>query len=184
MDMQIREILNAIDVLLEEKAKYKQITLPYSRTDLKPVMSKETLDYHYGKLYKGYVDKANKRKGGDFQIAGAFLHSLYFEQFQKPSTNNNPTGVCAELIKDFSKFQKEFEETAMSIEGSGWVYMDTSGNIKTIANHKKINNIALLVDWWEHSWALDYKADKASYLKNTWRIIDWSVVNDRINSST
>ena len=72
----------------------------------------------------------------------------------------------------------------MSIEGSGWVYMDTSGNIKTIANHKKINNIALLVDWWEHSWALDYKADKASYLKNTWRIIDWSVVNDRINSST
>ena len=91
--MQIREILNAIDVLLEEKAKYKQITLPYSRTDLKPVMSKETLDYHYGKLYKGYVDKANKRKGGDFQIAGAFLHSLYFEQFQKPSTNNKPTGV-------------------------------------------------------------------------------------------
>ena len=149
--MQVREILNAIDVLLEEKAKYTQITLPYGRTDLKPVMSKDTLDYHY-KLYKGYVDKANRRKGGDFQIAGAFLHSLYFAQFKKPSSSNKPTDSALELINSkhgtFDKFQTKFEETAMAIEGSGWVYMDTSGNIKTIHHHKKINNIALVVDWW------------------------------------
>ena len=186
MTMQVREILNAIDVLLEEKAKYTQITLPYGRTDLKPVMSKDTLDYHY-KLYKGYVDKANRSKGGDFQIAGAFLHSLYFAQFKKPSSSNKPTDSALELINSkhgtFDKFQTKFEETAMAIEGSGWVYMDTSGNIKTIHHHKKINNIALVVDWWEHSWALDYKADKASYIMNTWRIINWGVINDRINSS-
>ena len=187
MDMQIREILNAMDVLLESKPKYIQTALPYKRTDLKPVMSKDTLDYHYGKLYKGYVEKANKREGGDFQIAGAFLHSLYFSQFKKPSSSNNPTESALELINSkhgsFDKFQTKFEETAMAIQGSGWIYMDTSGIIKTIENHKKVNNIALLVDWWEHSWALDYKADTASYIKNTWRIIDSGVINDRINSS-
>lgn len=188
MDMQVREILNSIDVLLEEKPKYTQITLPYKRTDLKPVMSKDTLDYHYGKLYKGYVDKANKHEGGDFQIAGAFLHSLYFAQFKQPSSSNKPTGSALELINNkygsFDSFQTKFEETAMGIQGSGWIYMDTSCNIKTIVNHKKISNIALLVDWWEHAWALDYQADKVSYLANTWKIIDWGIINDRINSST
>jgi Fe-Mn family superoxide dismutase len=40
--------------------------------------------------------------------------------------------------------------------------------------------IALLIDWWEHAWALDYQQNKAKYLNNIWRIIDWSVVNDRL----
>ena len=48
--------------------------------------------------------------------------------------------------------------------------------------HKVVKNIALLVDWWEHAWALDYQADKAKYLINTWKIINWDVVNDRINA--
>ena len=60
--------------------------------------------------------------------------------------------------------------------------MDTSGTIKTIKDHKVVKNIALLVDWWEHAWALDYQADKAKYLTNTWKIINWDVVNDRINA--
>jgi Fe-Mn family superoxide dismutase len=41
-------------------------------------------------------------------------------------------------------------------------------------------SIALLIDAWEHAWALDYQQDKAKYISNIWRIIDWSVVNDRL----
>ena len=70
----------------------------------------------------------------------------------------------------------------MKIQGSGWVYMDTSGNIKTIVNHEVVSNIALLIDWWEHAWALDYQADKEKYLDNIWKIINWKVVSDRINN--
>ena len=72
----------------------------------------------------------------------------------------------------------------MGIQGSGWAYMDTKGSIKTITNHKVVNNIALLVDWWEHAWALDYQADKNKYLNNIWKIIDWNVVNDIVSSAT
>ena len=178
----MRDLIDQIVRIEEAKAHYTQAKLPYDKQDLVPVMSKDTLDYHYGKLYKGYVDKANKGEGGDFQIAGAFLHSLYFPQFKKPSGSNKPTGVCAELIKDFDKFKDDFTKTAMGIQGSGWIYMDTSGTIKTIKDHKVVKNIALLVDWWEHAWALDYQADKAKYLVNTWKIINWDVVNDRINA--
>jgi Fe-Mn family superoxide dismutase len=38
----------------------------------------------------------------------------------------------------------------------------------------------LLVDWWEHAWALDYGTDKKKYLQNIWRIINWEYVNRRI----
>jgi superoxide dismutase len=38
----------------------------------------------------------------------------------------------------------------------------------------------VLVDWWEHAWALDYQADKEKYLDNIWRIIDWDVCNERL----
>ena len=180
--MDIRNLIKQIDRIEEAKAHYIQSKLPYGLTDLVPVMSKNTLDYHYGKLYKGYVDKANKGEGGDFQIAGAFLHSLYFPQFKAPAGANKPTGVSNEFINDFNKFKDEFTKAAMGIQGSGWIYMDTSGTIKTIKDHKVVKNIALLVDWWEHAWALDYQADKAKYLTNTWKIINWNVVNNRINA--
>jgi Fe-Mn family superoxide dismutase len=72
----------------------------------------------------------------------------------------------------------------MSIQGSGWVYMDYNGSIKIIPNHeyKRDMKIALLIDWWDHAWALDYQQDKAKYLANIWRIINWEVVNDRLES--
>ena len=47
------------------KDKLIQLTLPYDRNDLDPVKSKETIDYHYGTLYKAYVDRYNKGEGDD-----------------------------------------------------------------------------------------------------------------------
>ena len=147
--------------------------------------SKDTIDYHYGKLYKGYVDRYNKGEGDlDFNEAGAYLHSIYFTQFRSPTNNNQPVGKINDFIekhfKSFNKFKEEFEKTAMGIQGSGWVYLSTSGTIKTIKNHEIKKDIVLLIDWWEHAWALDYKADKKEYLNNQWKIINW----DRINESS
>jgi superoxide dismutase len=41
-------------------------------------------------------------------------------------------------------------------------------------------DIALLIDWWEHAWSLDYQSDKKTYLRNTWKIINWEIINQRI----
>jgi hypothetical protein len=55
--------------------------LPYARTDLAPVMSENTIDYHYGKLAKGYVDRYNRGEGDDnFNHAGAFLHNIFYDE--------------------------------------------------------------------------------------------------------
>lgn len=154
---------------------------------LNPVMSRATIDYHYGTLAQGYVDRYNKGEGDPiFNMAGAFLHNVYFPQFTYPKATNKPFGISEQLIYDkygsFAEFKRQFKTIAMKIQGSGWVYLSTDGSIKTIPNHQVRKDIALLVDWWEHAWALDYKANKQEYLDNIWTIINWQIVNDRLTS--
>jgi superoxide dismutase, Fe-Mn family len=174
---------NFIRYLHEGKSKkLEQIKLPYARDALGRSTSKRTMDYHYGTLYKAYVDRYNNREGdADFNEAGAFLHSIYFGQFRSPKGSNTPDGLILDFInehfKSWDKFKEQFEKTAMAIQGSGWVYLAKNGEIKTIKNHEIKQDIVLLIDWWEHSWALDYQADKKKYLENQWKIVDWAVIN-------
>jgi Fe-Mn family superoxide dismutase len=160
--------------------------LPYGVNDLSPSISKATIDYHYEHLAKTYAKRYNASEGDpDFNEAGAFLHNILFQQYQKPSDSNVPTGQILEFInthyKTFTKFKDEFEKTAMAVQGSGWVYLAKDGSIKTIVNHAIKKDIVVLVDWWEHAWALDYQADKKSYLKNQWKIMNWEHINARNN---
>ena len=177
---------NFIRYLNEGKAKdLTQTPLPYARDALGRSLSKAAIDYHYGHLYKAYVDRYNKREGDpDFNEAGAFLHDIYFTQFRPPKGSNVPVGKSKDFIlehfKSFDKFKDQFKETAMKIQGSGWAYMARNGEIKTIKNHEIRQDIVLLIDWWEHAWALDYKWDKEAYLDNQWKIIDWDVINQRL----
>jgi Fe-Mn family superoxide dismutase len=178
--------MKIIDFLTEAKKVLVQERLPYGKKDLDPVMSESTINYHYGKLAKAYVTKFNAGEGdATFNEAGAFLHNVFFPQLKAPGGSNAPTGASKELIINkygsYDNFKEKFTEVAMKIQGSGWVYMSTSGNIKTITNHQVKNDIAMLVDWWEHAWALDYQQDKAKYLTNMWRIINWDVINIRLN---
>jgi len=169
----------------KETKELKRVSLNYDKYDLAPSLSKDAIDYHYGKLYKAYVDRYNKGEGDpEFNEAGAYLHSIYFSQFQPPKSTNKPDGEILNFIekhfKNWDKFKKDFEETAMKIQGSGWVYLAKNGSIKTITNHQIKQDIILLIDWWEHAWALDYESDKQKYLENQWKIIDWSIINAKL----
>jgi Fe-Mn family superoxide dismutase len=162
----------------------EQIELPYAKDSLGRSLSKQAIEYHFGKLYKAYVDRFNKGEGDtDFNEAGAYLHSIYFSQFRKPTNSNSPSGAVLNLIethyKTWDKFKEEFEKTAMGIQGSGWVYLARDGKIKTIVNHEIKDDIVLLIDWWEHAWALDYQSNKKGYLANQWKIINWDFINAR-----
>jgi superoxide dismutase, Fe-Mn family len=170
------------------KDKLIQLTLPYADDELAPVKSKATIDYHYGTLYKAYVDRYNKGEGDDdFNEAGAFLHNIYFGQLKSPEGSNRPYDAILQFVekhfKTFDTFKSEVEKTAMKIQGSGWVYLARDGEIKTIVNHEIRNDIVLLIDWWEHAFSLDYKADKQKYLQNLWKIINWRYINDKLSST-
>jgi len=163
----------------------ERVKLAYSLDGLGKSLSKSTLDYHYGKLYKAYCDRYNAGEGdADFNEAGAYLHSIYFSQFRAPKGSNKPDGAVLALIEEhyssWEKFQASFEKAAMAVQGSGWVYLAKDGEIKTIKNHQIKKDIVILVDWWEHSFQFDFGSDKKSYLNNQWKIIDWTIINARL----
>ena len=184
MHHSIRQDLDLLEASTRP-AKLETTPLPYAEKDLEPVMSRATINYHYEHLAKGYAKRYNADEGNaNFNRAGSFLHNKFFPQLRAPKGANRPRGAVLELIethfKTWEDFKEAFKIEAMKIQGSGWVYLSTSGAIKTIANHAVRTDICVLVDWWEHAWALDYQSDKEKYLDNIWKIINWDVCNERL----
>lgn len=178
--MDIRNTINLLEANSSDELKLQP--LDYSLTDLEPVMSKETIDIHYNTLTKNYFKKA--KTGDEFQIAGAFLHGLLWDNLQPYSNDNKPTGKILDFIKEyygtFAKFKSEFEECATTIHGNGWAALTKSGKCVQIPNHKKRQDIVLLVDMWEHA-MLDYNFNKTEYIKNVWNIINWNTIENRLD---
>ena len=184
MHISIRQGIDLVEATTRP-AKLETTPLPYSERDLEPVLSKESINYHYEHLAKGYAKRYNAGEGNaDFNRAGSFLHNKFFPQLQAPKGANRPKGAVLELIESKFKTYEDFKEAikteAMKIQGSGWIYLSTTGEIKTIKNHAVRTDICLLIDWWEHAWSLDYQWDKEKYLDNIWKIINWNVCNERL----
>lgn len=132
------------------------IQLPYAQDALQPVISEQTLSFHYGKHLQTYVDNLNKliagtefeqmpleeivckSQGGIFNNAGQMLnHNLYFTQFSPVSANNHiPQGVLLDtIVRDFGSFDNfktEFEHKGTTLFGSGWVWLSADKDGKLV----------------------------------------------------
>ena len=135
--------------------KFELMVLPYADNALEPVISKETIVFHYGKHLLAYVNNLNgllegspladlpleeiviKAEGGILNNAGQILnHELYFGQFAAPKEKNQPTGKIAEAItRDFGSFEafkEEFQKKGATLFGSGWVWLSADKNGKLV----------------------------------------------------
>ena len=176
-----------IITILEEKSRPSDIeiiALNFDPKDVSPVITNKPFDIHYNELAKGYASRYNKKEGDrDFNYAGTFLHNMLFTQFREVRDNNNPNGPIKNFIDkhygNFTDFKDEFQEVALTIQGSGWAYLAYDSKIKTIKNHEVRDDILVIVDMWEHAFFMDYGSDKKKYLKEQWKIINWNVVSTR-----
>lgn len=131
-------------------------TLPYAANALEPVISEQTINFHYGKHLQNYVNTLNTLIQGTefegksveeivktapdgpiFNNAGQTLnHTYYFLQFKSPVKGNKPTGKIAEaLVRDFGSvenFKKEFTQAAATLFGSGWAWLSQDKNGKLV----------------------------------------------------
>ena len=190
---------------------FEMIQLPYGQDALSPVISQETITFHYGKHLQAYVNNLNAllpgsgfedktleyivchSEGAAFNNAGQILnHNMYFSQFRSPQENNVPTGKIAELIDrqfgSFEAFKAEFEKKGTTLFGSGWVWLsaDLEGQLYITQEINAGNPVTkgvtplLTFDVWEHAYYLDYQNQRPTHLAALWQIINWDVVNDRI----
>lgn len=189
--------------------RFKIIQLPYATDALEPVISKETIDYHYGKHLQGYVNNLNKLIAGTkfenapleiivtesdgslFNNAGQTLnHNLYFTQFS-PEGGGKPVGKLADAINkkwgSFENFQKAFTDAGNGLFGSGWVWLakDKKGDLFITQEINGSNPIVkgltplLGFDVWEHAYYIDYRNNRAGHINALWDIINWETVNQR-----
>jgi Fe-Mn family superoxide dismutase len=183
--------------------------LPFERDALKPYISEETIDYHYGKHHKAYVDKLNALlPGSRFEEAGlvsiienadgalfnnaaqVWNHTFYFEGFSKGG-RREPVGELAEAIKasfgSFENFRVKFGEEAAGLFGSGWVWLikNNNGSLSIVKKSNAENPLrdgfkpVLTCDVWEHAYYIDYRNKRPDYIKSFWEIIDWDIVSSR-----
>jgi len=140
------EKLNTLDELEHATGQHELPPLPYAMDALEPVISRETLEYHYDKHHAGYVKKLNAAlansehknmsiediilqlpAGNIFNNAAQVWNHTFYWDCMSPDGGDNPRGELAEAIDrtfgSFDKFKKEFTTRAAARFGSGWAWL-------------------------------------------------------------
>ena len=126
-------------------ARFELPALPYALDALEPFMSRETLEYHYGKHHQTYVNNLNaltegtpfaeksleevvrSSEGGVFNNAAQVWNHAFFWQSMKPQGGGLPSGALLAAIEaawgSFDAFKKTFSDAAAGNFGSGWTWL-------------------------------------------------------------
>jgi Fe-Mn family superoxide dismutase len=188
--------------------------LSYGYGSLSRAISAEIMHLHHDKHHQAYVDKLNaaieaapelKGRGVDDLLkniatlpetsrtpvknnAGGHYNHSFFWSCMSPNGGGEPSGEVAELLSSkygsFQKFVEQFTTKAMSVFGSGWVWLQPNGDIITTANQdtpiaQGLESPLLCLDVWEHAYYLDYENRRDEYVKTWWNIVDWASVEKR-----
>ena len=146
---------------------FKMLDLPYEKDALAPYISLETIEFHYGKHYKGYIDNLNKLIVGTkfeqmsleeiilktfgekdlipiFNNAAQAWNHEFFWKSMRPNGGKMPSENLKALIENsfgsIDKFKEEFKLAAVSQFGSGWVWLVEENNTLKITKTSNADN--------------------------------------------
>lgn len=180
--------------------------LPYAMDALEPHISKETLEFHYGKHHKTYVDKLNglipgtefenmsledtikKSSGGMFNNAAQIWNHSFYWNCLSPQGSSEPTGALADAINktfgSFEAFKEQFTTAAINTFGAGWAWLvkNADGSLEIISTSNAATPMTedktamLTCDVWEHAYYIDYRNSRPNYLEHFWQLVNWEFV--------
>jgi len=169
--------------------------LPYAADALAPFISKETIDFHYGKHHQTYVTNLNnlvkgtefaesgledivrKSSGGVFNNAAQIWNHTFFWNSLRPGGGGEPGGALAQAINakwgSFAAFKEAFTKSALGNFGSGWTWLvkkpDGSVDIVNTSNAATplttADKALLTIDVWEHAYYIDYRNARAKFVE-------------------
>jgi superoxide dismutase, Fe-Mn family len=184
-------------------------TLPYAKNALAPHISEETLEFHYGKHHKTYVDNLNNlvpgtefegqslediiktSAGGIFNNAAQVWNHTFYWHCLSPNGGGEPTGELADAINakfgSFENFKEEFTKTSVTTFGSGWGWLvkNAAGELELASTIGAGNPMTdgktplLTCDVWEHAYYIDYRNARPAYLKAYWELVNWDYVAEQ-----
>jgi len=182
--------------------------LPYAIDALEPQISKETLEYHYGKHHATYVAKLNpliegtdladadletiikNSEGGVFNNAAQVWNHTFYWNCLNPNGGSEASGPVAEAINSvfgsFDAFKEQFTNSAVNNFGSGWTWLvkNTDGSVAIVNTSNAGTPLTtdakplLTVDVWEHAYYIDYRNARPAYMEAFWSLVNWDFVNE------
>ena len=184
--------------------------LPYATDALEPAMSKETIEYHYGKHLQTYVDNLNRLTEGTpysevsledlimtatgplYNNAAQVWNHTFFFNTLTPEPAPMPEILEARIIRDFGStdtFTAKFKKAALDRFGSGWAWLaeDKNGRLHIIQESNAGNPMKggykplMTMDVWEHAYYIDYRNRRAAFVDACWGLIDWQKVAERLS---
>ncbi len=180
--------------------------LPYAKDALKPVISAETIDFHYGKHHQAYVTNLNnlvpgtkfenasleeivmQADGGIFNNAAQVWNHTFYWNGLSPDGGGEPTGALATAIDQafgsFAAFREAFVKSAVGNFGSGWTWLvkGEDGKLAIVNTSNAANPMRdgkkplLTIDVWEHAYYIDYRNARPKYLDEIWKLVNWNFV--------
>jgi len=177
--------------------------LPYELDALEPHISKETLEYHYGKHHKAYVTNLNtlikgtefesvplekiikESSGGIFNNASQVWNHTFYWNSMRPQGEETPGGALSKAIDDkwgsFDEFKQQFTKSCISNFGSGWTWLvkrpDGSLHIINTSNADSpltsSTTPLLTCDVWEHAYYIDHRNLRPKYVEAFWKLANW-----------
>jgi len=184
--------------------------LPYALDGLSPYISKETLEYHYGKHHQAYVTNLNnlikgtefeslgledivkKSTGGIFNNAAQVWNHTFYWNSMKPNGGGVPTGALAQAIDakwgSFDRFKEEFTKCAIGTFGSGWAWLvqKSDGSLDLVSTSNAATPLTgdakplLTCDVWEHAYYIDTRNARPKYLENFWNLVNWEFASQNL----
>lgn len=177
------------------------IDLPYAPDALEPVISAETIEYHYGKHHQGYANKLNKQIEGHESLesiiassegsmfnnaAQVWNHNFYWKCMApggKAATHPQLLAAIDNSFGSMEALKNAFLAAASANFASGWTWLIVDqGVLQIVSTDDADTPIArnqqpvLTVDVWEHAYYIDYRNQRSAYLNSWWEIIDWEFV--------
>lgn len=181
--------------------------LPYTLDALEPTISKETLEYHYGKHHQTYVTNLNnlikgtefeklsleeiilKSSGPIFNNAAQVWNHTFYWNCMSPNGGGEPTGKLADAINkkfgSFEEFKKLFSAASIGTFGSGWGWLvkNADGSLEIISTSnagipmQQDKKALLTCDVWEHAYYIDYRNARPNYVEKFWNLVNWEFVS-------
>ncbi len=184
--------------------------LPYAIDALEPHISKQTIEFHYGKHHQAYVNNLNnlvpgtefenasleeivkKASGGIFNNGAQIWNHTFYWNCLKPNGGGVPTGKLLEAINksfgSFDEFKQKFSTAAATLFGSGWAWLvkNNDGSLTIVQESNAGNPLRngltplLTCDVWEHAYYIDQQNKRPDYISAFWNLVDWDAVSARL----
>jgi superoxide dismutase (Fe) len=168
--------------------------LPYALDALEPYMSRETLEFHWGKHHQTYVNNLNNltagtafegkdlvevirsSEGGVFNNAAQVFNHTFFWNGMKPQGGGEPTGALLDAIVatwgSYAEFRKAFSAAAAGNFGSGWTWLvkNPDGTLAIVNTSNAGTPLTgeqvplLNLDVWEHAYYIDHRNARPKFI--------------------